>query len=109
MKIKYKRQVIGGACTGILVWVILTIADAFDELILDADCYIGAFVLFSIPIIMFIYYIVHYIKHRPKAKNLLIWFGSFYLVCLPLWWIIYNMICENRYIIKQRDRSDWIN
>lgn len=109
MKFKYKQQIIGGGCTGIIVWIVLTIADAFDELIINNDSFTGVFVFFAMPIIMFVCYAIHYIRRKPKKEKLLVWFGSFYTVCLPLWWIIYNMICENTYIIEQKRRTDWLN
>lgn len=107
MKFKYKNQILSGACTGLLVWVILTLADAFDEFILDTDSCICVIVFYFLPIAMFITYIVHNVKHKPSFKKLLIWFGSYCVVFLPLWWIIYDRIKQNTYIVLQRHRGEW--
>lgn len=98
---KFKRQVIGGGSLGFLVWVILIIADAIDELILDKGFFIGAYVFVFIPIIMSIYYSVHYIIYRPKFKTLLIWFGSYCAVFLLLWLIIFSLVNNDMLIIQK--------
>ena len=93
---------------GILSWLFLTLADAFDEYILNTDSFIGIIVFFGLPIIMYIKYILHYIKDKPNRKNIIVWFVSYSVIFIIIWWNIYNKILDNEYIIKQAKRTDWI-
>ena len=105
---KYTNSIISGCLMGILSWLFLTLADAFDEYILNTDSFIGIIVFFGLPIIMYIKYILHYIKDKPNRKNIIVWFVSYSVIFIIIWWNIYNKILDNEYIIKQAKRTDWI-
>ena len=109
MRSNYGKSFLAGAFVGIIVWAAITIGDALDEILLDVDSLIGGTVFFVMPIVMFICYVRHFLKQRPSFKNLLVWFGGYCAVCLTLWLIIYNMLEDNSYIVKQGVRTDWIN
>ena len=105
---KYIKSIFSGLLIGILAWLFLSIADAFDEYILNTDSFIGIIIFFGFPITMYIKYILHYIKEKPKHKMIILWLGSYSAVFVILWWNIYNKIVDNEYIIKQINRTDWI-
>lgn len=94
---------------GILVWLIFTIADAIDELLIDTDCLLGAFAMIAVPLILFVHHIIYYVKHKPNWKGIVAKFTGFSLVSLILWFVIYVMIENNTYIVYQKDRSEWLN
>ena len=109
MKSKYKKQILSGVFTGLFVWIVLTIADAVDELILDEDYFIGAIVFVASPIIMFVSYIIHYNRYKPERKELFVWFASYFVAFSLLWLTIYYLLCDNNYIIKQKCRTEGID
>ena len=103
------KQFIAGCITGTLAWALMTVADAADEYLLDTDTFLGFIVFVGLPIIMFIWYIIHYLHYHPKPKKLLLWFGGYFIAFLPIWWIIYNTVNNKTFFITQKDRSDWLN
>ena len=104
------KPIIGGLITAILAWTILTISDAFDEVVLNTGSSVGSIVFLGFPIFLFIKYIIHYIKYRPKIQNLLIWFGCYSITFLLLGGIIGSQVSNNTYIVYQADRSNsWIH
>ena len=106
---KYVNLIFKGCITSILAWLVITIADAFDELVLDADSFAGIIVFFGFPIVMLVKYILHYIKNKPERRDVIVWFGSFWIFFGILWWNVYNKVLDNEYIIKQEKRTDGIN
>lgn len=105
---KSKQFLLGGA-TAVSAWVLLTIADALDEYILDNATFFGGIVFVFLPIVMFISYIVHFINRKPSGKKLIFWFLGYYAIFLPLWYLISESVNENKFIVYQQKRGDWID
>lgn len=103
------KQILYGAGTVFFVWAVLTIADSIDEFLLNTDSFFGGIVFFTMPVIMLIKYIVHYVKKRPGAKRLLLWFAGYCIVFLPVWYIIYNAVNNYKFFIPQTGRSGFLN
>ena len=106
---KYKLQILGGLVSAILVWLLLIVGDSIDELVLDTDSFFGAIVFFIEPIVMFIYFIVHFIKTKPPLINLFFWFLFFDLFGSFLWLIIYLLGESGHFPVPQGDRSSMFN
>lgn len=69
----------------------------------------GGIVFFFLPIAMYIKYIVHYIRQKPSGKKLVFWFFGYYVLFLPIWYIIEEKVNYNKYIIYQSKRGNWID
>ena len=108
---KYKWQILGGACTSVLMWGVLLLGDAFNEFILDESVAVSGIVFFAAPLALAVWYIVHVIRTRPDAKNLFIWHGCYTASFLPIWYAIYCLIGLDReaFIIPQVSRSAWLD
>ena len=94
-----------GLAAAFAAWGILTLADCFDEFVLDQDSYVGIFIFLTIPIAMTIIYIIHFLKKKPGIKNLISWFIGYTLLFLPVW--LY--ICSGNYFFPQKSRSSWLD
>lgn len=101
----YLKSLGKGACAGLLVWIVFIIADAFDELILDTDCFVGIGVCFAMPVVLFICYIVYYRKNRPPVKSVLMWFAGFLAVSFLLLCWIFDSVNYHRWIVPQKSRA----
>ena len=106
---KYGKQFLFGCGTAFSAWAVLTLADTIDELLLDVATCFGINVFFGLPILMLIIYIIHFIKNKPKVKKLIFWFLGYYALFLPMWYVIEEVVNENKYIIYQEKRGDWID
>ena len=109
MKFKYKNQLLGGAGTAVLLWLMLMAADFIDEVILNLDSSLGVIVFLATPFAMLVYYIIHYIKHKPQVSGLLVWFIGYYVCFLPLWMYFYTAVNNRSFFIIQKDRSDFFS
>lgn len=98
---KYKRQIISGICVSLLVWGIFIIADFIDEIILNKGIFIGAVNIIITPFIMLICYSINYIKHKTTAKSSIIWFISYYVMYLILWFVIFYFEDIDKFIIQK--------
>ena len=96
---KIKQQFAGGAVTGILIWVIMTICDAVDEYILKMETFLGFIACFAVPLILSVIYIIIYLKNKPSLAKLFVWFTGFLSFSIILAFIICYMVNYNRYII----------
>lgn len=105
----YVKSITSGCIKAVLAWAVLTVADAIDEYLIDTDSFMGAIVFFAVPIVLFIKYIVDYIKDKPKIKNQILNLTGYTVIFAGFWWYIYTKLEYNEYIIKQISRTDWID
>lgn len=101
---------IKGALVGVLIWIILTICDAFDEFILKTDSCIGFIACFAVPLILSIIYIIIYLKNKPALIKVFLWFAGFLSFSIILAFIIYNSVNNHTYIISNscKNGHDWL-
>lgn len=90
----------GGAVTGILIWVVMTLCDAVDECILKYDSYLGMIACIAVPLILSVIYIIIYLKTKPSLKNVLLWFAGFLSFSIISAFIICGMVNNNNYILS---------
>ena len=94
------KQFAGGAVTGILIWVIMTLCDAVDECILKYDSYLGMIACIAVPLILSVIYIIIYLKKKPSLKNTFLWFAGFLSFGIILSFIICGMVDNGTYILS---------
>lgn len=90
----------GGAVTGILIWVIMTLCDAVDERILKYDSYLGMIACIAVPLILSVIYIIIYLKKKPPLINTFLWFAGFLSFGIILSFIICGMVDNRTYILS---------
>lgn len=98
-----------GAGTALLAWVVLMVADAIDEYIIDESMLLGGFVYFGLPVVFFIWYAIHCVKNSPKAKALVLWFLGYHACFLPLWLIIGSAANSRKFFIEQKTRASFLD
>ena len=106
---KYGKQFLYGCGTALSAWAVFIFADSIDEFLLDVASFFGGIVFFFLPVMMFIKYIVHYIRSKPVWKKLLFWFLGYYAVFLPIWLIIYDTVNNETFFIRQKRRAEWLD
>ena len=106
---QYQKQILGGACTAFLMWGVEILCDILDEYVLDTSDGLAAAAFFIAPAALFVRYIVHCIKSKPKGKNLLIWHISYAIVFLPIWLYIYPAVNYGYYFVDQAKHSDFMD
>lgn len=104
-----KKNILGGAGTAFLAWIMLFIADFIDEIILDTASFFGFIMYIAVPLCMFVFYIIHYITKKPETKKIVIWFLSYIIVCSLIWAVVYFASEKDFFIIKQKVRSSFFD
>ena len=89
---KKSRSFGKGLVAGIVIWLFIILADAFDEFVLDVDTLLGIWVSIVVLLCMFIAYIVFYIKKKPHWKNILCFFTGYLLTGAATGWIIWSAL-----------------
>lgn len=106
---QYRKQILGGACTALLMWGIEILCDIIDEYVLDTGNGLAAAAFFIAPFALFVWYIVHCIKEKPEGKKLLVWHISYAIVFLPIWLYMYPAVNYGYYFVDQAKRSDFMD
>ena len=105
---KRSRSFGKGLVAGIVIWLFIILADAFDEFVLDVDTLLGIWVSIVVLLCMFIAYIVFYIKKKPHWKNILCFFTGYLLTGAATGWIIWSALENETFFIEQtRERCDF--
>ena len=102
---KYRQQILFGIFSSILVWLIFILADLIDEYILGSGLFIGAINIIILPFVMFSFYIKNYLQRKPKIKKIMIWFVSYSLVYLILWYAIFYLEDVDKFIIQKHNNE----
>lgn len=102
---KYRQQILFGIFSSILVWLIFILADLIDEYILGSGLFIGAINIIILPFVMFSFYIKNYLQRKPKIKKIMIWFVSYSLVYLILWYAIFYLEDVGKFIIQKHNNE----
>lgn len=97
---KLQKYFISGALVGVLIWIIFTICDAFDEFILKVESCTGFIACFAVPLILSIIYIIIYLKNKPALIKIFLWFAGFLSFSIILAFIICCMVNNHTYIIS---------
>lgn len=102
-----RRSFLAGIAAAFTAWGMLTLGDCFDEYVLNEDSGVGAFIALTIPIAMFIFYIVHYRRSKPGIPELISWFIGYSALFLPVW--AYVCSGNGHFFIPQKSRTDWFD
>ena len=105
---QYAKQILGGACTALLMWGVMIIADLIDEFILDVNFEATAVAFYGTPLALFIWYGIHCCWKKPDIWHRLVW-HVFYSVSFAILWIFGNIGGDIRFGIPQKHRSEWID
>lgn len=105
---QYAKQMLGGACTALLMWGVMIIADLIDEFILDVNFEATAVAFYGAPLALFIWYVIHCCWKKPDIWHRLAW-HVFYSVSFAILWIFGNIGGDIRFGIPQEHRSEWID
>ncbi len=100
---KYKQQIIFGICASILVWGIFILADLIDEYILDSGVLIGAINIIILPFVMLSFYIKNYLQRKPPKKEIMVWFISYSVTYVILWYAIFYLEDVDKFIIQKHN------
>jgi hypothetical protein len=106
---QYAKQMLGVACTALLMWGVEILCDILDEYVLDTSDGLAAAAFFIAPVALFVWYIVHCIKSKPEGKNLLIWHISYAIVFLLVWLYMYPAVNNGYYFIDQAKRGNFMD
>lgn len=66
---QYRKHILGGVCTALLMWGIVMLCDIIDEYVLDTSDGLAAAAFFIAPVALFVWYIVHCIKSKPEGEE----------------------------------------
>lgn len=102
-----KKTVCYGLLSGAAAWIPLVIADWIDEKICDEGSGYGLVVFFAMPVLILLCYIVHVLRKKPAAKQLLAFLGC-YIVTFSLLWLAFGAT-DGNLLIEQKHRGDWID
>lgn len=89
MKPRY-RNLLYGAALGVMLEAILILADAIDEFIIDEDSFLSFILMFVLPVVVFVIYLIHLKKKTPSFKQLLPWYCGFVLTGLVFFYLGYE-------------------
>lgn len=106
---QYAKQMLGGACTALLMWGVEILCDILDEYVLDTSDGLAAAAFFIAPVALFVRYIVHYIKAKPEGKKLLVWHISYATLFLPVWLYMYPAVNYGYYFVDQAKRGNFMD
>ncbi len=105
---KYKRQMIFGLLASLFAWAVFAAADFTEEIILHRGLSLTALYLKVMPFVMLVCYIRHYLKEKPAGKKLAVWYGSYTVTYLVLWYVIFYLKDMDLFI-PQRHQSGHID
>lgn len=83
----------------------MMISDAIDEYILNENSMIGVVILFAVPVITFVWYIIYYIKKKPTGKSVLSRFVGFVFMSGLGAILILPAVNDGRFFIEQKHRG----
>lgn len=90
-----------GIVTGAGIWLLMIAADAIDEFMIDVDSFLGFYVSFVVLLLLFVTYVVYYIKKKPACKTLLSWFAGYLLAGMVMGVLICHAVNERTFFIEQ--------
>ena len=102
---KYKQQILSGIFSSVLVWLAFIMADLIDEYILGSGLFIGATNFTILPFVMLALYIKKYRQRKPETKSVMIWFTSYSLTYLILWYAIFYLENIDRFIVQKHNNE----
>lgn len=100
---KCRQQIIFGVCASILVWGIFILADLIDEYVLDSGILIGAINITILPFVMLSFYIKNYLQRKPRTKEIVIWFMSYSVMYLILWYTVFYLENIDKFITQKHE------
>lgn len=109
MKICYKN-LLYGAVLGVMLEMILILADAVDEFIIDEDYFLSFILMFVLPVIVFVIYIIHMMKKTLSFKQILSWHCGLALTGLIFFYLGFeaNLHTELYPFEQTRERCSWL-
>ena len=66
-----------GSAVAFLGWVLLTLADIFDEKILRKEAVVSIYLIVLIPIILYVLFIVYTAKKKPAGSDVVMWLTGY--------------------------------
>jgi len=94
---------------GILMWTIMTAADAFDEYILNCSTFIGAPVIFASPVLFSILYAWKRVRRPFAAKEVILWYMKFLTTGVIPAFYICEAAAYNHWIVNQFSRNAFLD
>lgn len=97
-----------GSAVAFLGWVLLTLADIFDEKILRKEAVVSIYLIVLIPIILYVLFIVYTAKKRPAGSDVVMWLTGYGLAGALVGGIIVWLLYRGMYFASVECLGCWL-